>query len=98
MRNRVTLKDVAYQAGVHMSTASRALNPRTRAIVNPETVERVLAVAADLKYRPNPLARGLRTNQTMSVGMIIPDIENPLFGSIIAGVEQRLGAAGYSLL
>jgi LacI family transcriptional regulator len=81
-----------------MSTASRALNPRTRAIVNPETVERVLAVAADLDYRPNPLARGLRTNQTMSVGMIIPDIENPLFGSIIAGVEQRLGAEGYSLL
>jgi LacI family transcriptional regulator len=98
LKNRVTLREVAHQAGVHVSTASRALNPRTRSIVNAETVERVLTVAANLDYRPNPLARGLRTNQTMSVGMVIPDIDNPLFGAIIAGVEQRLGADGYSLL
>jgi LacI family transcriptional regulator len=96
--NRVTLKDVADQAGVHTSTASRALNPTTRSVVNQETVERVLDVAERLGYRPHPLARGLRTNQTMTVGMIIPDVENPLFGPIIAGVEERLGIDGYSLL
>ena len=95
---RVTLKDVADAAGVHTSTASRALNPQTRGVVNPETVERVLEVAERLGYRPHPLARGLRTNQTMAVGMVIPDVENPLFGPISAGVEHRLGTDGYSLL
>lgn len=98
VNNKVTLKDVAGQAGVHMSTASRALNPRTRSVVNPRTVERVLSAAENLDYHPHPLARGLRTNRTMTVGMVIPDIENPLFGPIIAGAEEVLGAEGYSLL
>lgn len=96
--NRVTLRDVALEADVHISTASRALNPETRSIVNSDTVERVLEVARRLGYRPHPLAQGLRTNRTMSVGMVIPDIENPLFGPIIAGAEHVLGTEGYSLL
>jgi LacI family transcriptional regulator len=83
---------------VHISTASRALNPTTAAIVNPGTVERVTDAARKLGYRPHPLARGLRTNRTMSVGVIIPDVENPLFGPIIAGVESVLVEEGYSVL
>lgn len=98
MTKQVTLRDVAREAGVHISTASRALNPETRSIVNQDTVERILATADRLGYRPHPLARGLRKNRTMSVGMVIPDIENPLFGPIIAGAEQVLGSEGYSLL
>jgi LacI family transcriptional regulator len=96
--SRTTLKDVAREAGVHISTASRALNPSTRAIVNPETVERVSDAARKLGYRPHPLARGLRTNRTMSVGVIIPDVENPLFGPIIAGIESMLVEEAYSVL
>jgi LacI family transcriptional regulator len=96
--SRTTLKDVAREAGVHVSTASRALNPSTAAIVNPETVERVTDAASRLGYRPHPLARGLRTNRTMSVGVVIPDVENPLFGPIIAGVESVLVEEGYSVL
>jgi LacI family transcriptional regulator len=96
--DRTTLKDVAREAGVHISTASRALNPTTAAIVNPGTVERVTDAARKLGYRPHPLARGLRTNRTMSVGVIIPDVENPLFGPIIAGVESVLVEEGYSVL
>jgi len=83
---------------VHISTASRALNPTTAAIVNPGTVERVTDAARKLGYRPHPLARGLRTNRTMSVGVIIPDVENPLFGPIIAGIESVLVEEGYSVL
>jgi LacI family transcriptional regulator len=98
MTKQVTLRDVAREAGVHISTASRALNPETRSIVNEDTVERVLATADRLGYRPHPLAQGLRKNRSMSVGMVIPDIENPLFGPIIAGAEQVLGSEGYSLL
>jgi LacI family transcriptional regulator len=81
-----------------MSTASRALNPATRDVVNPATVSRVLQVAEALGYRPHPIARGLRTSRTMTVGMVVPDVEDPLFGPLIAGVEQQLGQFGYSLL
>jgi LacI family transcriptional regulator len=95
---RSTLKDVAREAGVHISTASRALNPSTAFIVHPVTVERVAEAARKLGYRPHPLARGLRTNRTMSVGVIIPDVENPLFGPIIAGAESVLVEEGYSVL
>ncbi len=98
MTERITLKDVAAEAGVHVSTASRALNPATQSVINHQTVERVLAAAEKLGYRPHPLARGLRTNQTMSVGVVIPDVENPLFGPIIAGVESVLIDEGYSML
>ena len=98
MSTRTTLKDVAREAGVHISTASRALNPSTASIVNPETAERVTDAARKLGYRPHPLARGLRTNRTMSVGVIIPDVENPLFGPIIAGVESVLVEEDYSVL
>lgn len=98
MTSRITLKDVAKEAGVHVSTASRALNPLTSSVVNPETLERVAAAARMLGYRPHPLARGLRTNQSMSVGMVIPDVENPLFGPIIAGAESVLVDDGYSVL
>ena len=98
MNGRPTLKDVAREAGVHVSTASRALNPATSSVVNPDTLKRVVDAARKLGYRPHPLARGLRTNQTMSVGIIIPDVENPLFGPIVAGAESVLVEEGYSLL
>jgi LacI family transcriptional regulator len=96
--DRVNLNDVAREAGVHASTASRALNPQTRSVVRAETVERVLSAAQRLGYRPNPLARGLRTDKTYTVGMVVPDLENPLFPPLVRGAEQVLGAKGYSLL
>lgn len=98
MPDVVTLRDVAAEAGVHVSTASRALNPETRSIVNEETAIRVLEVAERLGYRPHPLARGLRTNRTMTVGMVVPDLMNPLFPPIYAGADSVLGDLGYSVL
>ncbi|HEX9855150.1 MAG TPA: LacI family DNA-binding transcriptional regulator [Acidimicrobiia bacterium] len=98
MTSMVTLKDVAREAGVHMSTASRALNPATRSAVNVATAGRVIEVAERLGYRPHPLARGLRTNRTMTIGMTIPDVKNPLFPPIYAGAEATLSAVGYSLM
>ena len=57
----MTLKDVARRAGVHAATASRALNPETRLLVSDATARRVLDAAAALGYRPNAVARSLRT-------------------------------------
>ncbi len=98
MQAAVTLRDVANKAGVHASTASRALNPSTRDLVNENTSERVLRAAKELGYRPNSLARGLKTNRTFSIGMLLPDLTNPLFPPIVRGVEDTLGIADYTLI
>ena len=95
---RVTLRDVAADAGVHPATASRALNPGTRALVNEETARRVLDSAERLGYRPNPIARGLKTNKSYTIAVVVPDLRNPLFPPIARGIEERLEPAGYTSL
>jgi LacI family transcriptional regulator len=97
-RERVTLKDVARLAGVHPGTASRALNVETRALVNEDTAQRVLAAAEELGYRPNPIARGLKTSRSYPVGVLIPDLTNPLFPPIVRGIQDRLEEAAYTPL
>jgi len=94
----VTLRDVAVRAGVHPATASRALNPETRILVSEDTARRVLDAASDLGYRPNPVARSLRTRRSHTVGVLIPDLNNPLFPPIVRGLEDRLATAGYVAL
>ncbi len=93
-----TLRDVAQRAGVHPSTVSRALNPETRSRVNAATARRVTAAARQLGYQPNTIARSLRTSRTLTVGMLVPDITNPLFPPTVRGVEDALDAAGYTVL
>ena len=95
MRRRVTLKDVAEQAGVHISTVSRALNPRTRHLITPEVAEAIALVSARLDYRPNAAASSLRTNRTGTIGVVVPDIANPVFPPIIRGIEDALALHGY---
>lgn len=97
-RSAVTIRDVARLAEVHPGTVSRALNEETRALVNPETAERVLKAADELGYRPNRIARGLKTNRSHTIGVLIPDITNPLFPPILRGIEDRLDEAGYTAL
>jgi LacI family transcriptional regulator len=93
-----TLRDVAAAAQVHPATASRALNPETRILVSEDTARRVIDVAARLGYRPNSVARSLRTRRSHTVGVLIPDLNNPLFPPIVRGLEDRLAAAGYVAL
>src|SRR5919107_2299626 len=91
-----TLRDVAQLAGVHPATASRALNAQTRPLVNTETARKVLRAAESIGYQPNPIARSLKTARTSSVGLVIPDLTNPLFPPIVRGIEKVLAEAGYS--
>ena len=92
------LKDVAEAAGVHPSTASRALNEETATLVQRETVERIRRVAAELGYRVNGMARALKTRRSMAIGMVVPDITNPFFPPAVRGAEETLAKAGFSLL
>jgi LacI family transcriptional regulator len=98
MQRAVTIREVARLADVHPGTVSRALNHQTRGLVNQETAARVLAAADELGYRPNTMARGLKTNRSMTIGVLIPDLTNPLFPPIVLGIDARLTPDGYTPL
>jgi LacI family transcriptional regulator len=98
LRTSVTIRDVARVANVHPGTVSRALNAETRALVTQETADRVMRAVKELGYRPNPIARGLKTNRSYTIGVLIPDITNPLFPPILRGIEDRLDDDGYTSL
>lgn len=83
----VTIHRVAREAGVSVSTVSRAFGAPE--VVNEETRRRVLAVAAKLHYQPNRAARGLITGRTGNIGVIVPDLENPFFHCVLKGVQSR---------
>ncbi len=95
MKRRATLKDVAKAAGVHLSTVSRALNPRTEYLLTPQVVAEVRRISRELDYRPNAAAHSLRTNRTRTIGVVVPDITNPVFPPIIRGIEDALAKRGY---
>lgn len=98
MARRATIGEVAALAGVHKGTVSRALNAKTRGQVNPATVLRVQQAVKQLGYVPNIMARGLRTNSSMTIGVVIPDLTNPFFPPIIRGIEEYLAPRGYTAL
>jgi LacI family transcriptional regulator len=93
-----TLRDVAALAGVHPATASRALNPATKGMTSAGTAKRVMRAAEQLGYRPNTVARSLRTARSSSIGVVVPDLTNPLFPPIVRGIEAALAPHGYVLL
>ena len=96
--NVPTLRDVAALAGVHPATASRALNPGSAGVTSADTAERVRRAAEQLGYRPNAVARSLRTARSSSIGVVVPDLTNPVFPPIVRGIEAALTPHGYVLL
>ncbi|WP_274626454.1 LacI family DNA-binding transcriptional regulator [Arvimicrobium flavum] len=95
-KKRITLKDIATATGVHVSTVSRALDPVERKTITDEVAQRIQEAAQRLGYRPNRIAAGLRTNRTMTVGVMIPDITNVIFPPILRGIESVLEPLGYA--
>lgn len=98
LSSSVTLREVADHAGVHPATVSRALNPQTRQMVSADTLARVLESARELNYRTNAIARSLRTQRSLTVGVVIPDITNPLFPPIVRGIDDALERLQYASL
>ncbi|MFI9550139.1 substrate-binding domain-containing protein [Nonomuraea endophytica] len=90
---RPSISRVAALAGVSATTVSHTLNGRRP--VAERTRSRVLAAIEELGYRPNVLARGLRTSRSQTVGLVIPDLTNPFYPALARGVQDVLGAAGY---
>jgi LacI family transcriptional regulator len=94
-----TLRDVAREAGVHVSTVSRVLNNQAAAgRITPDTEERIRETAQRLGYRRNTIARALRTGRTLVVGMVVPDVANLYQAGITRGAGDVLYEDGYSLI
>lgn len=93
MANRVTMSDVARQAGVSLMTVSRVINEKED--VSFDTRQRVLKIISELDYRPSAIARSLATQETRTIGLVIPDVTNPFFADITRGVEHLAYAQGY---
>jgi LacI family transcriptional regulator len=90
-----TIKTVAQRAGVHISTVSRALDPERQHLIGAAALARVQSAARELGYAGNRAASALRTGRSMVVGILLPDISNPVFPPILHGVELALSRAGY---
>ncbi|MCS0502886.1 LacI family DNA-binding transcriptional regulator [Ancylobacter mangrovi] len=91
----VTIKHVAQHAGVSFGTVSRVLN--NAANVDPALRQRVTQAMAELGYKPNPVAQSLRSRQSRVIGVLMPDIQNPLTAAAVTGLEPVLARAGYTL-
>jgi len=92
---RVTIQDVAAAAGVSRQTVSRAINNRGE--IRPETRAEILRIAEEMNYRPSSIARGLATQRTSTLGLIVPDVANPFFAEVARGAEHEAYAAGYNV-
>lgn len=92
----VTIRDVAAEAGVSITTVSRALNESGR--VGLATRDRVLSAARRLGYEPNDLARSLHGKSTGTIAVLVPDITNPFFPELVKGVQEVATERGRLLL
>ncbi len=93
---RVRLKDIAEKTGYTINTISRALNNKLD--INENTKKHILQVAKELGYRPNKVARSLRLNKTKTIGVIVTDVANPFFATIIKYIEQECQRRNYSII
>jgi LacI family transcriptional regulator len=91
---RATISDVARRAGVSIGTVSRVLNKARN--VRPALQERVLAATAELNYRPDSLAQSMRSKKTRVIGVLVPNLQNPLSSASVIGVEEELTRLGYT--
>lgn len=95
-KSHVSLKDLAREIGVSISTVSRALNNHPD--ISPEVTQKVQKLAAELNYTPNPLAMGLLKQATRMIGVIVPDLVTHFYSSIISGIEDVAEEKGYYIL
>jgi LacI family transcriptional regulator len=95
MARRITMSDVARESGVSLMTVSRVVNDKGE--VSAATRQRVLDVIDRLGYRPSGIARGLATQRTGTLGLVVPDISNPFFSEVARGAEHEAYAADYNV-
>ncbi len=96
MRKRVTLKQLAAELNLSISTVSKSLKNDPE--ISQETIGRVKKLAKERNYRPNVLAVSLKSSKTMSVGVIVPDILNNFFAKVLLGIEKEATKNNYKIV
>lgn len=94
----ITIRDVAAALGVNPSTVSRALNPQTQDMITPEVVRNVNQMAQKMGYYPNRVAAALVQKRSYTIGVLIPDLMNPVFPPMIRGLQDTLDKEGYTVI
>jgi len=97
-KRKVTIRDVADLVKVHHSTVSRALSPSKRGQISSAVVKKIEKAAKKLGYFPNIVASSLKQNRSFAVGVLIPDLMNPVFPPIIRGIQDTAEAVGYTVI
>ncbi|MBN1315022.1 MAG: LacI family DNA-binding transcriptional regulator [Anaerolineales bacterium] len=92
----ISIKDIARAAGVSHSTVSRALSKSS--LVNAETRERIIKLAAEMGYSPHSLARSLVMGRTRSIGLVITTITDPFIAEVVQGIEDAAQNHGYTVV
>ena len=92
----VTLKKLAEELNVSVSTVSKALNDNDE--ISPETIDRVKALAKLYNYKPNRAALNLKSRNTKTIGVIIPDILNHFFAKVLYSIEKEASKRGYNII
>jgi len=97
-KRKVTIRDVADLIDVHHSTVSRALSSTKRNQISPAMVKKVEGAAEKLGYYPSIVASSLKQNCSFAIGVLIPDLMNPVFPPIIRGIQDAAEAFGYTVI
>lgn len=87
-----TIYQVSDLAGVSLATVSRVLNNNAR--VSDKTRDKVQAAMKELGYRPNSIAQSLASNRSNSIGILVSELDGPIYGQMMAGIESELRASG----
>lgn len=93
MKQTISMKDIAREAGVSAATVSRVINKNGR--YSRETEEKVLEIIQSREYVPNQIAKGLREQRTVNVGIVVPDITNEFFVKLVSEIDKNLFQRGY---
>lgn len=97
-KKKIQLKDIAQEVGVSVALVSYVLNGRHTNRIKPETAERIKEAAARLKYRPNYFAKGLKTQKSNTIGLILADLANPFSTQIARAIENELNDYQYNII
>ena len=97
-RERATLRDVAKLAGVSISVVSRELNGDPVLRARGETRQRIQEAAKELGYTPSHAARSLRLARAFAIGLLVPDVTNPIYDRLIRGIDDAADELGYQVL
>ena len=95
-KRKITLKDIAAEAGLSTTAVSKALNNKGSTSV--ETQERVRKIANRLGYRPNQVAKSLKNNCTKTIGLVVADSSHSFLGSVIKGAQEEAAQYGYNII